>query len=728
MQLKSRTMKYAVKFLLLFCILTQQVGAQEDLSFFEYWKSYSDIENSLFKHFSSIAYGQLEQTKSEASNLQSPEDWLERQSIVKNKLLEAAGPFPEKTPLNVQITDVLNKDGFRIEKIIYESVPNNFITGALYVPDGVKKNAPTIFYACGHSREGFRVEIYQHIIINLVKKGFVVFTIDPMGQGERYEYWDEQLNQSILPIPDHEHSYAGAQCLISGYSTACYFIWDVIRGIDYLLTRKEVDPNRLGMTGRSGGGNLTAYIGALDDRVLATAPECYITSYEYLYRSRGPQCAEQNLYQMVGKGLDHADFIQARAPKPTFIISTTRDFFSIQGTRETFQEVKTTYAALGKPQNLSMIEDDAIHQSTKKNREAMYAFFQKELDNPGSNVDMEVTIPTVKELQITKTGQLNTSFNKETIFSLNKAKVDKQEASLLKQRSDYSAHLNKIIVDAKQISGFEAPSKYGNTIFSGRNIDNRILEKYLVSGSGDYKLPVALLKPLTNTKNEVVLYFDTKGLEHAIQQDSIVSGILNKGYTVLVADLPGIGELGPGYLKGDSYINEVSYNQWFGANLTGNSFVGLRTEDILRVLHFAENELNTTNIAAISNGALGSELLHAAAFNKNIKKVALIYPFLSYIDIATTKLYNSSYIPHTVSGAIEKYDLPDLMASLYPRKVLIVDPKSGDGKPASKSKIEYSLKFPLEVYKKKGDDNNMVISNNVNENQLIVSKLLTWLE
>ncbi|PXX31188.1 acetylxylan esterase [Arenibacter sp. ARW7G5Y1] len=721
-------MKYAIKFLFLFCFLTQQLSAQEDVSFFEYWKSYSDIENSLYKHFSAIAYDQLEQTKSETNNLKTAEDWLERQTTVKNKLLEAAGPFPEKTPLNVQITDVLKKDGFRIEKIIYESVPNNFITGALYIPDGVKKNAPTIFYACGHSREGFRVEIYQHIIINLVKKGFVVFTIDPMGQGERYEYWDEQINQSILPIPDHEHSYAGAQCIISGYSTASYFIWDVIRGIDYLLTRKEVDPNRLGMTGRSGGGNLTAYIGALDDRVLATAPECYITSYEYLYRSRGPQCAEQNLYQMVGKGLDHADFIQARAPKPTFIISTTRDFFSIQGTRETFQEVKTMYDALGKPQNLSMIEDDAIHQSTKKNREAMYAFFQKELDNPGSNVDMEVEVPTVKELQISKTGQLNTSFNKETIFSLNKAKVAKQEASLLKKRSDYSAHLNKIVTDAKQISGFKAPSNLKKVIFSGRYLSNRILEKYLVSGSGEYMLPVVLLKPLQNIRNEVVLYFDTKGIEHAVQQDSIVSGILDKGYTVLVTDLPGIGELGPGYLKGDSYIKEVSYNQWFAANLTANSFVGLRSEDILRILHFAEKELNATNIAAISNGALGSELLHAAAFTNNIDKIALINPFLSYIDIATTKLYAPSYIPHTVSGAIEKYDLPDLMASLYPRKVLVVDPMSGDGHPASMLNIENSLKFPLEVYKKKGGEKNMVISTNANESQLTISKLLTWLK
>lgn len=362
---------------ILFLFPLMQVNAQDDIDFFKFWQSYSDIENSLFKHFSSIAYNQLDARKAEIAKLKTPEDWLKRQSMVKSKLAEMVGPFPKKTPLNVQITGVVQKDGYRIEKTIYESVPNNFVTGALYIPEGVKENAPAIFYACGHTLDGFKNATYQHVIINLVKKGFIVFTIDPMGQGERYEYWNEQNNEPKFPNPDHAHSFAGAQCLISGYSMASHFIWDVIRGIDYLLSRKEVDPSRLGMTGRSGGGNLTAYLGALDDRILATAPECYITSYEYLYKTRGPQCAEQNLYEMIVKGLDHVDFIEARAPKPSIILSTTRDFFSIQGTREAYNEAKGMYTTLGLAQNLSMVEDDDEHKSTKKNREAMYAFFRK---------------------------------------------------------------------------------------------------------------------------------------------------------------------------------------------------------------------------------------------------------------------------------------------------------------------------------------------------------------
>ncbi|MCK5209354.1 MAG: acetylxylan esterase, partial [Cyclobacteriaceae bacterium] len=474
--------------------------AQDDVSLFNYWQYYSDIENSLYKHFCSVAFEQLESRKTEINKLKTKADWLERQSMVRNKLLEIVGPFPDKTPLNVQVTGVLKKDGFSIEKIIYESIPGYYVTGALYIPDGIKGKAPAIFYACGHSVEGFRVGIYQHIIINLVKKGFVVFTIDPMGQGERYQYWDAKAKKLKFPIPDHEHSYPGAQCLISGYSTGNYFLWDMIRGVDYLLTRKEVDPVRIGVTGRSGGGNLSAYLGAMDDRIAAAAPECYITGYEYIYKSIGPQCAEQNLYGMIGAGLDHADFIEARAPKPTMIIGTTRDFFSVQGTRESYEEAKSMYEVLGAGELLTLVMDDTVHKSTKKNREAMYAFFQKHLNNPGNPEDMEVEIPKPESLQVTSSGQIVESLGGESVFSLNRKIVEKQVSALRDARSNPDKHLKDLPSEVAQLSGFEYPQKFGHAVFSGRYVKSGyILEKYLIPGSGDYMLPIVLLKPKMTT-------------------------------------------------------------------------------------------------------------------------------------------------------------------------------------------------------------------------------------
>jgi len=723
-------MKHGIFFTwIIILTVLKSLQAQDDITLFNYWQYYSDIKNSLYKYHCEDVFRQLESRKAEIGKLKTKQDWMERQAFVKEKLMKIVGPFHEKTPLNARVTGILSKDDYRIEKVIYESIPGYYVTGALYIPDGIREKVPGIFYACGHSVEGFRASIYQHIIINLVKKGFVVFTIDPMGQGERYEYWDNQEGKSRYPVPDHEHSYAGAQCLISGYSTARYFIWDVMRGIDYMLSRKEVDPSRLGITGRSGGGNLTAYLGALDDRIYASAPECYITNYEYLCKSIGPQCAEQNLFKMISEGLDHADFIEVRAPKPTMIISTTRDFFSIQGTRESYTEAKKMYEIMDSGDKLIMVEDDTVHRSTKKNREAMYAFFQKYLDNPGSSEDLVVEVPDIEELLVTKTGQVSTSLNGQSVFSLNKTIVYKEIADINNSRIDYIKHIQNIPTVAAKLSGFNLPEDFCKPVFSGRfRNPEYTLEKYLIPGSGNYMLPIAILKPKRISENELLMILDPDGMNHAINQDSLAHFLLTAGYSVLLLDLPGIGSMGPGYLKGDSYIDGISYNQWFTAVLAGKSHVGLRAEDIVRISHFIISNFDDyLSMSAIATGPLGSDLLHAAVFDTDIKNIYLINSFLSFENIATTRFYKPEYIPFTVAGAIGKYDLPDLMAAMKPRKILILNPNRADGIPASDSEIQDVLAFPLQVYSKEGFEGNFMVVNNI-EYDKIHKELLLWLK
>jgi len=718
-----------VSWIFLFFIPT--ISYQQDFTeHYNYWQYYSDIENSLYKTFCSTAFDQLEKRKSAIQQLETRKDWLDRQAYVRDKLKKISGPFPEKTPLNVKITGKIKKDEYTIEKLIYESYPGYFVTAAIYIPDGVKKNAPSIFYVCGHSVNGFKFSAYQHIIVNLVKKGFVVFTIDPMGQGERYEYWDEEADQPGITVPDHEHSYAGAQCLITGYSTARYFIWDAIRGIDYMLTRKEIDPDRIGMTGRSGGGNITAYLGALDERILATAPECYITSYEYIYKSIGPQCAEQNLYKMIGEGLDHADFIEVRAPKPTLIIGTTRDFFSIQGTLDSYNEARKMYKSLDFEENISIALDDTVHKSTKRNREAMYAFFQKYLDNPGNPEDLQVEIPDPEELQITKTGQIATALSGETIFSLNKTIVQSKLTNLDAKRENYSEYLNKVPKLASENAGFRYPDDYGHAVFSGRFArNNYTVEKFLIPGSGDYVLPAVLLKPAKNRNGSLVLLVHSEGLDAALDQDSLVQELVRKGHAVLLCDLPGIGSMGPGYLKGDSYIQGISFNQWFAAILTGRSNVGLRAEDLLRIVHFTRSELkDLSRLSAIAIGPVGSELLHAAILEAAIDRICLVRPFLSYAELATTRFYNPEFIPFSVAGVIGEYDLTDLIAGLHSRKVIIINPLSADGTKLENDKLDHMMEFPVKVFTENGVTDNLQLESSVTNQEMIKQFLFTWLK
>ncbi len=722
-------MKYS--FLLISLILIgffKSLHAQDDVNLFNYWKYYSDAENSLYKYFGSIAFEQLDKREVEIAKLKTEDDWQKRQTLVRDKLMNIIGSFPEKTPLNAQITGVIQRDDYRVEKIIYESMPGYYVTAALFVPDNITDKAPAILNAIGHSTQSFRRDIYQHLIINLVKKGFIVFAYDQIGQGERLQYYDDGLGKSKFSSTI-EHSYPGAQCFISGYSPARYFIWDGIRAIDYLLSRPEVDPERIGMTGLSGGGTSTTFISAIDDRILAAAPSCFVTNYKYLFKSFGPQDAEQNIFHLIEEGLDHPDFIELRAPKPTLIVGTTRDFFSIQGVRETYGESKIAYRAFGKEDNLQKSEGNYVHGFVKNNNEATYAFFQKHLNNPGDSTDEDVATISEKELQVTKTGQMTTSFNAETIYSVNKKNVEKQIASLQLKRLNADKHLLGLAESIIKFSGFSFPKEFGNEIFSGRFVnEDYILEKYIIRGSGDYMLPLALFIPSKNSKNEIVLLLHEKGKDYAVNNSCLTKQLVAKGYTVLLGDLPGVGELGPGYLKGDVYIDNVSFNLWFSGILTGKSIVGIRAEDIVRMTHFIKTNLSDySSISAISVDGLGSELLHAAYFDKSIQKIGLVKPFLSFAEIAMEHDYNAPFVLSTVAGAIEEYDLPDLIAGLHPQKLFIANPLSAKGLIDNSENVANNLDFPIKVYSENSVPKNIKVIVQANKDK-ILKKLLLWLK
>jgi cephalosporin-C deacetylase-like acetyl esterase len=704
--------------------------AQDDVSLFNYWRYYSNIENVQYKNLSSEAFEQLDKREKDISLLRSKEDWLKRQELVSRKFKNLIGQFPEKTSLNARVTGVLKRDGYQVEKLIYESMPGYFVTAALFIPNKIRGKAPAILNAIGHSTQSFRRDIYQHVIINLVKKGFIVLTYDQIGQGERLQYYDAKTGKSRFASTT-EHSYPGAQCFISGYSPAKYFIWDGIRGIDYLLTRREVDPERIGMTGLSGGGTSTAFIAAIDDRILAAAPTCFITNYKYIFKSIGPQDAEQNIYHFLSEGLDHADLIELRAPKPTLIVATTRDFFSIQGARETFREAKMAYKALGEEDFLQMTEADYGHGFTRKNNEATYAFFQEFLNNPGDSSDEEVDIIPEKDLQVTETGQLSTALHSETIYSLNKGVVENQVTKLQLSRSRENAddHIAAVTTEARRLSGFEDPTSYGSAIFSGRYLKKEyILDKYLIPGSGDYMLPVALFRPVEKSKNQVVLILDEQGMKHTAIEDSLmVHSMLKQGYSVLLFDVRGIGSLGPGYLKGDAYIDNTSFNQWFAGILTNKSIVGMRAEDILRIVNFIKSDNGEfETITALAIGATGSELLHAAVFEDDIQKICLLKPFISFADIALSKDYLPAYITSTVAGAIEKYDLSDLMAAICPRKILIINPRKSDGFPANEIEQVSNLNYPKTVYNQNSVEDNFKHSV-LGEDRLVHEQIIEWL-
>jgi dienelactone hydrolase len=668
-------MKYNAFKIVTWCFLSLSttVIAQEDLSVYSYWKYYQKTADQLFyNELSSRAFVQLEKRDATIAKLTTKEQWQKRQEEVRKKLAKAIGPFPEKTPLNPAITGVLKKDGFKVEKLYYESRPGYYVTAAMFIPDARQEKAPAIVYCSGHSVNGFRSDVYQHIILNYVKKGFIVLAFDPIGQGERIQYQLDELNSGATG----EHSYAGVQTFIAGVTPANYFIWDGIRTVDYLLTRKEVDPGRIGIAGRSGGGTQAAYIAAIDDRILVSAPECYITTFDKLLKSNGPQDAEQNLMYGLESGIDMADFLEVRAPKPALIVATTRDIFAIQGTRDSYHETKKAYQAFGKPEQIQMAEDDAGHSSTLKNREASYAFFQKYLNNPGSPTDLKVEILSDKELHVTPEGGVISFLKGESMFSLNKKYAEElAEKRRISRKStiDFQRDLRQKVIS---ISGFEKSIGKTDVVFAGRMPrSNYAIEKFLVRGSGDYYIPLLWLRP-EKTLGKTVLLLNEGGKAEIVQKDKLADQLANEGYDVVVPDLSGTGELGNGFIKGgDSVIDKVPLNLWFTGILTHKSLLSTRAEEILILADFIRKSGEPkTLITGAAVGTLTSDLLHAATIANPFDKLVLIRPLISYQSIVEERLYKTKFALSAVPGALAAYDLPDLVEVLSSQDLLLVNP------------------------------------------------------
>ena len=653
---------------------TFPLRAQEKLTLLDDYQFYQDDANALYKEIVHEATNLLETREAQIATLTTAEDWQTYRNAVRDTLTQLLGPFPDKTPLNPKITGVLERDGIRVEKLIYESQPGFYVTAALFLPPTVSGKAPAIVYCSGHSPLGFRSDTYQTAIMNLAKKGFVVLAFDPLGQGERMQYPDRQGHSSLVGGPTHEHSYAGAQCFITGSSMANYMIWDAIRAVDYLVSRPEVDPQRIGMTGRSGGGTQTTYAAALDDRIRAAAPEAYITRLSILFKTRGPQDAEQNIPYLVSRQLDLSDFLIARAPQPTLIISTTRDIFSIEGARDSYHEAKQAFEALGKASNLSMSEDDTVHASTLKNREAMYAFFQKHLHHPGNPREEKVTVFGPEELWATAHGQVATDLNSKNVFDLNRITALQKKEAIRQSRSNFNAQ--KTIREAKRVSGFQRPVGLPDVHFAGQySREGYRVQKYLMLGEKHVN-PFLLFVPDQARPEELVVYFHPEGKTAQAGVGQEIESLVKQGMTVLAADVLGTGELGPGYLRGDAYIDSVSYNQWFGAILVDKSIVARQAEDMVKMVQYLmrSSDSGKVNVTAVAHRTLTPALLHAAAFEPTIKRTILIEPLVSYETLLTHEMYDARWVHASLAGAMDAYDLADLAACLAPRKLLIIDP------------------------------------------------------
>ncbi|GGW24452.1 hypothetical protein [Arenibacter certesii] len=350
-------------------------------------------------------------------------------------------------------------------------------------------------------------------------------------------------------------------------------------------------------------------------------------------------------------------------PKPSLIITTVNDFFSIHGARETFAEVKNSYSALGKGDNIEMVEDMGRHESTKLNRMAMYSFFQKHLSLPGDSTDVEIEPFHVEELWSTTTGQVSSSLKGKTVYALNQMYGSRKSIS----ESSVSEHLSRL-------SGIKLDRNLTSAVFTGKIAKNRIeVEKYFLENSkGDYVLPVYVASKSDSNANKVLLWLHPKGKE-IIFESIITRELMNQGYTVVSADLPGIGELNNLEFVGDGIIQQVSFNYLFGANLIGKSIVGIQAESIDLLVQFIHGDPRNKNrkLHALIEHSTSSSFLHYISLRNPFNKSVVANRYVSGPSSITQEYFDPEEAFYSVPGSLPYYNLLSLVA-LHPKDILKV--------------------------------------------------------
>jgi dienelactone hydrolase len=708
---------------------------EENLNVFQQWIRWNNPGSLLVNYLNDQAFGYYSLRDKEIEKLKSSDDWLNRQKLVKEKLMGFFGTLPERGPVNPVVTGVIKRDGYRIEKIVFESFPGFYVTGCLYVPGKIKKNAPAVLNVIGHNQEAFRNPLYQVINYNLVKKGIIVFAIDPPGQGEHVQYWDPAVKFSLAGYSVLEHCYFGNQCFLSGFNCARYFIWDGMRAIDYLVSRKDVDPERLGVTGFSGGGTVTSYLGAYDDRIKVAIPCSWATASRRQLETKGGQDAEAEFWKMVSGGITLEDLLEVRAPKPTMLTFVSRDeYLCLQGAREAYRETGKAFAALGKPENLKMVEDDSKHWMTHKIREAMYAFLMKHFNIAGDSTEVEAEILTPEELTVTPTGQIATYLGGKMIFDLNAADTKILLDNLERSRSGIKDHLAFVDKKAREISGYNPPSSSPEEPFiNGRyQRDGYSVGKYAIMGEGSYPIPFLLFIPDDTVRHHPsIIYLNPKGKVADAKPGGEIEKLVRKGYIVAAADVLGVGETANTAARGitDGYT----------AVMIGRSVVAIQAGDIVRMAGYLRSRGDTdpARIGALGINEMCIPLLHAAAFEQAIKNVTLIGPMISFRSVVMNRNYKIGLTPRVggnywhpheidfswgVAGALQAYDLPDLMGCIAPRKLLLAGIRNQMLEPASAEVISAETDFPVRAYSFRGAPDNLKIVQD-GENKL---SLLEW--
>lgn len=636
------------------------------------------LHRYLLKH----ANEALDRREKAFEKIKTAEDARACQQRMREFFIERLGGFPERAPLEARTMGVLERDGYRVEKVIFASRPGFHVTGLLFLPPG-KGPFPGVLVPCGHSGSGKGEEKYQRACIALAKQGMVALCYDPLGQGERH-----QVRLPTGKTSGPNHTVIGVSCIPIGTNFAQFRIWDGMRALDYLASRPEVDAKRLGCTGNSGGGTLTSYLMALDDRIYAAAPSCYLTSMRSLLNVNGPQDAEQNIFGQIAFGMTHAEYVMMHAPKPTLMCVATRDAFRIDGAWDTFRESKRFFARLDHPVRIDLVETDEPHGFHLQLREGAVNWMNRWLNGKDGHVsEPAFEVLAKQDYTVTESGQVLDLPGERTVFHMN---ADAEKTLAATRAKLWAESTQPELLDrVRELAGIRRTAllpKAKVEQLASIARDGYELRKLTLSHEDGIVLPALVMLP-AQRNGQAVLYFDGEGKHRAMIPGGEFEQLARGGTMVVAVDLRGLGELHDLIaITNQGMPATKDWQQWFMAYLLEKSFLGMWTEDVLAAARWLRTYETTgdarNRIRVIGVGHAGPAVLHAAALERELyAQVELRQTLDRWSSVVADRQGCGAMLLNTVHGSLKVYDLPDLRRVIGEKRLTVVDPRDSQNEP-----------------------------------------------
>lgn len=634
-----------------------------------------DVGNQLTDYLRRRERPHFERERETKRAIDSVEAFERRRDRVRQSFLDSIGGLPDRSDdPNGTVIETIEREGYRVELLTLEPAPGVHVTANCYVPDGTGPH-PAVLFLCGHVPAAKTDELNQRACIELARNGVVVLILDPIGQGERGQFDDPAAHPAHVTSGVFAHSKLGQQCYWAGQNILRYMLSEARCGIDHLRARPAVDPDRIGVTGTSGGGTQTQALTLVEDRLAAAAPCCSVSERSEWLRTGKSEDPEGRPYGAITRGLGYDDFLTGIAPAPVCVGAAASDFFPIEGAEETAERVRRVYDRYDAEENFELLVRDGGHASVFDFGERIFEWFCDVLDaGPYEPVDDPDTLAE-ERLQCTDGGSVREAFPDERwISDLIADSLSGRTATRTVDRETLADRLrDRLDVDRERCR--IRPRTTAREDYEGLTV-----ERVFFPSERDPDVVVAgvlVTDPDADTASPAVVCYEDGTGELPDRADDVAELARRHG-AALVFDPRGVGAVRHRDSPTWYATSANDYHEVYGAEhtlahealLLETSLFGGRIFDVSRAAEYLRDATDSESVSLVGEGVGAYHVLYAAVLDERVNRVELHDLGPSFRERVTSA--GDEYDPRlTAYDLIDGCDVPHCLATLADSTVRI---------------------------------------------------------